>query len=76
MLDWLRKILGRKVTAIESLFGGIPITVTETARRLRETLPRFNRWRVNTIARTELNNAWTRGSVISFQEIRPRRRLT
>lgn len=44
------------------------LSVTETAQRLRETLPAFNRNRINTIARTETNNAWTKGSVATFQE--------
>ena len=37
-------------------------------RPLDEALPAFNASRINTIARTETNNAWTRGSVASFQE--------
>jgi hypothetical protein len=46
------------------------LTVTETAERLRDMMPHFSASRINTIARTETNNAWTRGSVASFQEIK------
>lgn len=44
------------------------LTVAETAERLRQ---RFSQWapaRINTIARTELQNAWTQGAVRSLQE--------
>lgn len=43
-------------------------TVVETAKKLRETLPQFERTRINTIARTETTNAWTQGSIAAFKE--------
>jgi hypothetical protein len=43
-------------------------TVTETAARLRELLPQFERGRINTISRTETSRAWTQGSVQAFQQ--------
>jgi hypothetical protein len=47
---------------------GSGLTVTETAAKLRETMPALSRSRVNTIARTELSNAWHEGAKTSFQE--------
>lgn len=44
------------------------LTVTETADKLRVEMDDIFRGRVNTIVRTELNNAWTQGSVRAFQE--------
>lgn len=43
-------------------------TVSETARALRKELPNINASRQLTIARTELNNAYSNGAVQSFKE--------
>lgn len=43
-------------------------TVAETVKDLRETIPDINAGRQLTIARTELNHAWTKGSMVSFKE--------
>lgn len=43
-------------------------TVTETAQRLRDTIPQMERNRINTIARTETSNAWNKGSVAAYQD--------
>ena len=43
-------------------------TVTETARRLTDDFPAMAGSRIGTIARTELNNAYTKGAVTSYQE--------
>lgn len=44
------------------------LTVSETAQRIREQLPKINANRSLTIARTELNNAWTQGAVTAYQQ--------
>ncbi len=44
------------------------LTVTETAQILTEEFPEMANARTGTIARTELNNAYTKGSVASYQE--------
>lgn len=43
-------------------------SVAETATVLREKVRDIASWRSLTIARTELNNAWTQGAVASFQQ--------
>ena len=43
------------------------LTVPETAKRLRQKMVGFTRNRINTIARTEVQSAWTRGAVQSMQ---------
>jgi hypothetical protein len=62
--DTTRHLIERQVR--QSIKDGL--TVTETAARLRETVPAMQRARVNTIARTETQNAFTEGAVTSFQE--------
>lgn len=44
------------------------LSVTETASRLEQVMTGFNRTRINTIARTELSRAFTKGSIAAFQE--------
>lgn len=44
------------------------LTVTETAAAIESAAPQIYGNRTLTIARTELNNAWTKGSVGSMQE--------
>lgn len=44
------------------------LSVVETIDKMRDTFPKINANRIATIARTELQNAWTRGAVASFQE--------
>jgi len=43
------------------------LTVSETAQVMREEMPKRFANRVLTIARTELNNSWTQGAAIQFQ---------
>ncbi len=43
-------------------------SVLETAERVRVMVPEINRTRSLTIARTELNNAWTAGAAESYKE--------
>jgi hypothetical protein len=43
-------------------------SVPETATAIQERLPRIQAARALTIARTELNNAWTQGAVQSYRE--------
>lgn len=44
------------------------LTVTETAQNLQRDAPALFGYRAQTIARTELNRAWTEGSMQSFKE--------
>jgi hypothetical protein len=44
------------------------LTVTETAERMRQVMPTLNGSRSLTIARTELNRAWTAGAIKSMQQ--------
>lgn len=44
------------------------LSVTETADVMRTVLPQVNSTRAFTIARNEMANAWTQGSVRSFQQ--------
>lgn len=46
------------------------LTTTETADRMRDKMGQNFRHRVNTIARTEVNNAYTRGALAAYQESR------
>ncbi len=62
--DTTREQFGREIQrAIDE-----GLTVTETADRLVERFPDMAQSRINTIARTELNNAYAKGSVASMQE--------
>lgn len=47
---------------------GEGLTVAETAAALRQKMPEINANRSLTIARTELNNAWTQGTAAAYQE--------
>lgn len=58
-----RNVLDRVVR--NSINDGM--TVYETAVRIKENLPGLNQFRSLTIARTELNRAWTQGTVRSLQ---------
>jgi hypothetical protein len=62
--DTTRRIFQREI--IQSIKDGL--SVSQTAERLRELLPKFERGRISTIARTETNSAWTQGSVAAFQQ--------
>ena len=44
------------------------MTVVEAVNDMRRTFPKFSQNRIATIARTELQNAWTAGSIRSFNE--------
>lgn len=44
------------------------LTINETAEKVRREMEGVSRARANTIARTELNNAWTEGAAQSFKE--------
>ena len=44
------------------------LTITETATEINSKIPKIQAARAVTIARTELNNAWTEGSVQAFKE--------
>jgi hypothetical protein len=59
-----RDLMDRQIR--QSIKDGL--SVTETARQLEEIVPEFNRSRVSTIARTELSNAWSKGTIASFKE--------
>lgn len=57
------RIMLRVVDSIES-----GLTVAETAAAIESAAPQIYGNRALTIARTELNNAWTKGTVMAMQE--------
>ena len=60
----------KRITAkvVESIENGL--TVVETAQALEDAAPEIYGNRSLTIARTELNNAWTKGAIMSMGESR------
>lgn len=72
--DIARRITGLNDTTrnqFERVIGSAirdELSLSDTARQLVENFPDMSSSRILTIARTELNNAWTRGSVVSLQE--------
>jgi len=77
--DKISKDIARRITRLDDttrayvrdqITKGIAerLTVTELTKRLREKMPQWSANRAFTVARTETTNAWTAGSVASFQE--------
>ena len=62
--DTTRALFNREIN--QAMKDGL--TVTESAARLRHVMPDIIEWRVNMIARTELNSAWTKGSIESMRQ--------
>ena len=62
--DTTRELLRRQLSS--AVDEGL--TIQETANKLREIVPGFQKHRARTIARTELNRAYTTGAVASFQQ--------